>query len=200
MTVKEAINERRSIRKFIDRKIEKEVLIELIEAARLAPSSKNRQPWKFIVCTGNSKARLVQAMESGIKREFIKGCRIPAFRFGLADAKNTCSVMKQAPVVILILNTEDAPLYEEVNAEKRINEICNTLSIGAAVEHIVLAAQEKGIGSLWVANTCFAYEEIEDFLETKKQIAGLLVLGYYEENPFARPRKSLEEIVEFLEA
>ena len=44
--------------------------------------------------------------------------------------------------------------------EKRIVEICDSLSIGAAIENMILTATGYGLGTLWIANTCFAYNEL----------------------------------------
>lgn len=52
----EAITTRRSIRKYKDKPVAKEVITEILQAGILAPSSKNRQPWKFIVAEGDAKA------------------------------------------------------------------------------------------------------------------------------------------------
>jgi nitroreductase len=49
MEVFEAILKRRSIRKYLDKPIEKEKIIKILEAARWAPSGGNRQPWRFII-------------------------------------------------------------------------------------------------------------------------------------------------------
>lgn len=52
-----AIYDRRSIRKYQDREVSAEYIEQLIDAARMAPSAKNRQPWKYIVYTGDGKHR-----------------------------------------------------------------------------------------------------------------------------------------------
>lgn len=52
-----AIYDRRSIRKYQDREVSMELIEQIIDAARMAPSAKNRQPWKYIVYTGDGKHR-----------------------------------------------------------------------------------------------------------------------------------------------
>ena len=64
-----AIYDRRSIRKYQDREVPAEYIEQLIDAARMAPSAKNRQPWKYIVYTGDGKQKLTDAMAKGIERE-----------------------------------------------------------------------------------------------------------------------------------
>lgn len=78
-----------------------------------------------------------------------------------------------------------------------ITEICDTLSIGAAVENMILKATEIGLGTLWIANTFYAYEELSDFIGEDGQLACAVALGYADETPDPRPRKPFEDILEF---
>ena len=65
----EAIKNRRSIRKYKCKAVDKEAIAQILQAGMLAPSSKNRQPWKFVVATESAKEEACQAMEEGIRRE-----------------------------------------------------------------------------------------------------------------------------------
>lgn len=129
-----AITDRRSIRKYKDIPLEEEKINDILRAALLAPSAKNRQPWKFIVYQGEAKKRLVAAMEKGIKREQSGITDLPGFAYGLPDAAHTLEIMKAVPVLVAVLNTNGGTFYEEIGAEQRIVESCDSLSIGAAVE------------------------------------------------------------------
>ncbi len=63
------IENRRSIRKYKPDEIERKLIEEIIYSASLAPSAKNRQPWKFIVYQGKEKKKLVDVMRQGINSE-----------------------------------------------------------------------------------------------------------------------------------
>lgn len=65
------------------------------------------------------------------------------------------------------------------------------------MQNILLRATELGLGTLWIANTCFAYPELVDFLDTGDQLVGAISVGYPAEYPPARPRKQIEDILEF---
>ena len=80
-------------------------------------------------------------------------------------------------MLIIIENTNGRSPYTEINADGRIAEICDTLSIGASVQNILLTATELGYGTLWIANTCFAYNELADFIGIKGQLVGAISLG-----------------------
>ncbi len=105
--------------------------------------------------------------------------------------------MREAPVLIIIENTNGTSPYKQIDSERRVSEICDTLSIGASIENMLLKATELGYGTLWIANTCFAYDELIEFTEIKGQLVGAVSLGIADETPAKRPRKPLEEVLEF---
>lgn len=193
----DCIKERRSIRKYKPQLLGKETIDEIIKAGIFAPSAKNRQPWKFIVYGGESKKGLLAEMEKGLLRERDGEAVLPSSKSGLADAFHTLKIMKEAPVLVVLLNTNSASPFENIGAEERITEICDSLSIGAAVENMLLKATELGIGSLWIANTFFAYPELADHIGTAYQLVGAVSLGYSDETPATRPRKCLEDVAEY---
>lgn len=189
--------ERRSIRKYQNRMVERGDIEKLIEAARLAPSAKNRQPWKYIVYTGAEKETLLNAMEQGLNREAAEHQLLPKSAFGLPDAFHTLQVMRQAPVVIIVMNTNGQSPYEEIDTDRRFSEICDSLSIGASIENMLLKATQLGLGTLWIANTCFAYHDMMQVIQSPGQLIGAVALGYPDEQPSKRPRKPLEDILEY---
>ena len=62
------IAERRSIRKYKEKPVPQAMIKEIIQAGALAPSSKNRQPWKFTVVTGNAKEEMLEVFRQGLER------------------------------------------------------------------------------------------------------------------------------------
>ena len=191
------IENRRSIRKYKRHEISKEIIEDIIYSATLAPSAKNRQPWKFIVYQGEEKSKLVDVMHQGIKLEKITHKLMPEWAFAIPDAENTVRVMEEAPCLIVVLNTNQKTPFDSIEDEKRIVEICDSLSIGAAIENMILTATSYGLGTLWIANTCFAYNELIDFIETDSQLTGIVAIGFANEAPAKRPRKPLTDIVEY---
>lgn len=121
---------------------------------------------------------------------------LPRSGFGIPDAKKTLKIMRGAPILIVILNNGTSP-FIPIDSDDRVTEICDTLSIGAAVQNMLLTAERLGLGTLWIANTCFAYPELTEFLKTDGQLVGAVAVGYSNEAPPPRPRKSLDEISEY---
>lgn len=155
----DAIAARRSIRKFKNTPVPRHIIEEIIKAGAIAPSSKNRQPWHFVVTTGKAKEEALAAMEQGLRRE-AQHPLLPESAQYIAGAWNTLAIMRQAPVIIFVVNPLGLDLLTPQNAENRVFEICNAQSIGAAVENMSLAAVENGLGSLWICDIYFAYREL----------------------------------------
>ncbi|MFR4047883.1 MAG: nitroreductase family protein [Blautia sp.] len=61
--------------------------------------------------------------------------------------------MRQAPVVIFVVNEIAASFDKILTMDERVSEICNAQSIGAAIENMTLTATELGLGSLWICDT-----------------------------------------------
>lgn len=195
--INEAIRSRRSIRKYRNMDISRADIEQIIEAASLVPSGKNKQPWKFLIYGGEKKRELLLQMEKGIRRETEGNSLLPESAYGVPDAKNTLRIMREAPILIMVLNPEGKSPFEALTADERFTEIVDTLSIGAAVENMLLQAEELSIGTLWIGNTCFAYPELMDYMGVSGQLVGAVALGIADEKPLPRPRKKMEIIAEY---
>ena len=191
------IYNRRSIRKYKSDEVSKEIIEDMIYSASMAPSAKNRQPWKFIVYQGDGKRKLVDVMRQGIASEKITHQLMPEWAFAIPDAENTVRIMDEAPCLIVVLNTNQKTPFAAIEKENRIVEISDSLSIGAAIENMIITATEYGVGTLWIANTCFAYDVLVDYIGTDNQLIGIVAVGYSNESPDKRPRKQIEDIVEY---
>ena len=192
-----AIYKRRSIRKFTDKPVSEEDMAEIIQSGIKAPSSKNRQPWKYIVVQGGAKEEMLEAFRRGILREEHGSALLPQSRQHLVTAKHTVDIMAQAPVIVFVVNSLGKSISDAQTPEERISEICNVQSIGASIENMLLAATEKGIGSLWICDIFFAYEELCKWLGSKGQLIAAVAFGYPDEFPEERPRRKAEDTVEW---
>jgi len=201
----QAIKDRRSIRKFKPDVISEMDLHTILEAGIAAPSSKNRQPWHFTVVRGDAKEELAQVMERGLNLE-IKAHEpfLPDSMKFINGAFTSVNVMREAPVVVLVSNDlgRCTDFASNLSVDERVAELCNVQSVAAAVENMLLAAQEMGIGSLWICDVFFAYPELSEWMEKKNLSHGMLVaalaFGYGDEAPKARTRKSLHDVVTFI--
>ncbi len=191
------IYDRRSIRKFSDKPVSQKDIVDILESGIKAPSSKNRQPWKYIVIQGNAKAEMLKVFRQGINREENEKALLPQSKQHIAAAKYTIAVMEEAPTVIFVMNSLGKDILSELTPEEHIYEICNIQSISASIQNMLLAATEKGIGSLWICDIYFAYQELCKWLNSDGQLIAAIVFGYPNESPQARPRRKLDDIVEW---
>ena len=193
----QTIENRRSIRKYQSRPVSKALIEQVLKAGIMAPSSKNRQPWRFTVVSGNSKIKMLAAMEKGLEREKNGKPLLPESQKHLSGAAYTLEIMRQAPVTILVTNPLGLNISQPATAEERIYEICNAQSVGAALENMTLAATELGLGSLWICDIFFAYEELNRWINGQGTLIAAMTLGYQDERPSMRPRTALDEITQW---
>ena len=192
-----AIYDRRSIRKFTDRPISQEDITDIIQSGIKAPASKNRQPWKYIVVQGNAKEEMLKVFRQGIEREEKDNALLPLSKQHIAAAKYTVDIMAEAPIIVFVVNSLGKSILTELTPEEHVYEICNIQSISASIQNMLLAATEKGIGSLWICDIYFAYSELCKWLDSDGQLIAAIAFGYPNEFPKERPRKKLEDIVEW---
>ena len=168
---------RRSIRRYLETPVEPEKLRACLEAARLAPSAHNVQPWRFIVVDEPGlKDRLAAAAFSGV----YSGSKFAA----------------RAPVLLVLLAK---PGGAAVRAGSKLLGIpFHFLDMGIAGEHIVLQAEELGLATCWMG--WFDHRRVRKALAIPRgfKIVALMPLGYAEKRPLREPpRRTLEEIVTF---
>ncbi|MBN1440506.1 MAG: nitroreductase [Anaerolineales bacterium] len=188
MNTLEAIAQRRSIRNFKDLPLEEEKLQAILRSGMQAPSGKNRQPWRFIVVRGEKRLELVRLMHAGIAAAKARG-ETPG------SSEGSTKVMGQAPVTVFVFNPMGMPPWLAHSAGQMFDDVVDIQSAGAAIQNMLLAAQELGIGSLWMCDVFYAYEELSRWLGEKGEMIAAVAFGYAAENPSARPRKAEAEVV-----
>lgn len=174
------IGGRRSIRRFLPTPVEPEKLRACLEAARIAPSAHNVQPWRFIVVDDPAlKERLAAAAFSG----FYSGSKFAA----------------QAPVILVLLAK---PGRAAVRLGSRIQGVpFYLIDMGIAGEHIALQAQELGLATCWMG--WFSYRLARKVLGIPREfkLVAMMPLGYAASRPQREPpRRSYEGIVAFNKA
>jgi len=149
------ISWRRSVRRFKDQPIEKEKLLQILDAARVAPSSSNSQPWHFIVVDDKDKiGRIARAAPPGTRS-------IISFSQKAAAIIVACYRKK--------LTHEIARIFGHEN---------HLIDVAIATDHLVLRATDLGIGTCWIG--WFNEKELKRMLKIPSgfKIAALVALGY----------------------
>ncbi len=189
MQTMEAIEGRRSIRSFREEPVEDDKLRQLLQAATLAPSGKNAQPWRFVVLKGEKKDELVRIMQEEVSRLKEQGLAV-------GSAENSADVMLQAPALIVVLN-ERWSADEDPIGTNRYGWSVDLQSIGAAIQNMLLTAEALELGTLWICDVFFADCPIRRWLQTDRELVAAVAVGYKNEEPNARPRLSVDEVTEW---
>ena len=151
---------RRSIRKFKDEKVPLELVKEILDVARFAPSARNSQPWEFVVVT-----------DPEIKEE-------------LAKIHPWAAPLRRAPIgIIVVCDKGKSPTSYQLD--------CANVTL-----YIMLAARACGLGTVWIQalRNQDDIKRIVGIPEEKDPIA-ILAMGWPAEEPEAKARRSLEELV-----
>ncbi len=187
MNTLETISARRSIRKFKDLPLSEEKMNTILKAATLAPSGKNRQPWKFILVREDKRSEMVAAMRRGI-------AKIKESGMDVGSSERSAYIMEEAPITVFIFNPYGKYPWLPHSLRESFENLVDIQSVGAAIQNMLLAAQELGVGSLWICNIFYAYEELCTWLGEEGEMVAAISLGYPDEAPDSRPRKSLDEV------
>ena len=185
METKKVIEERRSIRGFTKEDIGNEVVEDILNCGRLAPSAKNRQPWYFVILKKDIKDKVADLMieytQNNDESEERKKLNAPS------SVNPTANVIKQAPILVLIFREKDDNWL-----------VGDNLSIGACVENMCLRATDLGLGSLWIRDIVYVSEQVAEMLgHGDLELNCAVALGVPSQNPKQRPRKELKDIMEW---
>jgi len=191
MQTLEAIAQRRSIRKFKDTPVTDEQIRALLLAATLAPSGKNRQPWRFVVVRGEKRAEMVAVMRAGMEASKAQGR-------DLGSSPWTRQIMEKAPVTIFVFNDDLENIDQPYSIYDMVGNSVDVQSIGAAIQNLLLAATDMGLGTLWICDVFYAYVELCAWLGEPHQLIAAIAVGYPEEAPSPRPRKTVEEVTRWM--
>jgi nitroreductase len=178
-----AIAERRSIGRFKNEPVERDVIIQLLQAAGWAPSHHNTQPWRFVVMTGEGRNKLGEGYAdvalseaSGLSEEEVQEKR-----------KKEIAKAFRAPVVIAaICSPADDP--RAVAAEERA-------AAQAAVQNLLLAAHGLGLGAIWRSGAPMFHEAMKAAFELRsdEEIVAFIYLGHPDMKPLKAERANILE-------
>jgi len=160
------IEKRKSIRSYKPQDVEEEKLSYILQAFRKAPSAKNLQPWKLIIVKDKKKIS------------------------DLSIACNNQTFLSEAPILIVACAKEDEA-YGVMGGYMNSYPI----DIALALEHLILAATEKGLGTCWIG--AFKEKLVKDLLDVPDnvRVVAITPVGYPAVEGRTRGRKPISKIV-----
>lgn len=178
VTMLKEIENRRSIRRYLNKKVEKEKLVQLLESARLAPSGSNTQPWTFLIIESEDTKEKLSIADHHQKWMMTA----PIFIVCVADIRYRISMGTKVRL-------------DENSSEPELKQIIRDTAI--AMGHLLLEAEHLGLAACWTA--WFEQDDVRPILNIPddKYVCGIITLGYGDEAPKQRPRKAMKEIVRY---
>jgi len=169
METYDALMTRRSVPKTTEQVPDRAAIQKLLDAAVRAPTHHLTQPWRFVVITGSALDELGEAWAGGDERA------------GRDPAKSREKATR-APVIIAVL--EKPHLHN-----RKVIELEEHYATGAAIQNILLAAHDMGLGAMIRTGPAAELQEVRDYLEVNddEHIAALIYVGYPPEGDHKRP-------------
>ena len=176
MELQKCLETRKSIRKYKDTPVARETIQELVKAAQLAPSWKNTQVSKYYVAMGEAK------------KDFSEKC-LPTF-----NRNNT----EDAPVLIATTVVDGLSGYTQ-QGDTHLKHGFACFDNGLQVANFCLKATELGLGTLIMG--LYKEAQVREFfnIPENEHIVAILGVGYPDQDPDAKPRKELDEILTIVE-
>jgi nitroreductase len=205
-------SERRSIRKYQDKDVNIDDVVECVKIATTAPSGCNSQCWKFVLIhnreTINEMASIVIRKQEGLLGE-LELKDDPVY---LESRVKGLTFFRHAPVCVAVFMTKMD--YYDKKMERSLAEHGYTydetmslfgypdlLSIGAAIENLLLALTERGYGACWMNDPIIAHRELSEYLGMKpdERLISLIPVGHSAYAPRGKKYKDLSEVLRIIE-
>jgi nitroreductase len=181
---------RRSVRRYKTQPVKKGDILKILDAANWAPSAMNRQPWEFLVISGELLKPLSNSYK-GVVKEFTSKMENDSEIISSEEFVKFAASFGGAPVVIVVLTEAN----EDANEQKAFLE-----SASAAMENLVLAARDLGIGTCWMTGPMRDESSLRRILDISpdKEIVSVTPLGYPDEIPNPTPRTEVKHKIKWM--
>ena len=184
---------RRSIRRFKANPIPDSVIESILTTSTYAPSAHNRQPWRFAIVKQKArsvKSRLGLAITSKMREDMqAEGATDTDIE---KRVNSSLRRIEEAPLAIILCRD-----VEDVRVDTEQEKVMGTQSVASAGLQLLLAAHAEGLGGNWICWPLYAPEAVRTVLDLpfSWEPQAMYFLGYPEEEPQIKERKSLKEIV-----
>jgi F420 biosynthesis protein FbiB-like protein len=187
-----ALRGRRSIRKYQDKQVPIELVLEVLEAAAWAPFAHNSQPWRFIVVENPAvKRELAERMAAAWAADMAKDGNL------VDEAKRVerRERFANAPVLIVVCLSLDGMMAFPDEQRQRAECDLAVESLAAAIQNMLLTAYDVGLGACWYCAPAFCKPTVRKTLQIPEGIepSALILMGYPAESPTAPPKKAAKE-------
>ena len=191
MPINNAIEKRRSVRKYLPRQVSDKLVLEVLTAAGWAPSAHNSQPWRFIVL---SDLELKRELSSALVESWAADLAKDGLPLQEQDRRERFERYAKAPVLILACFTMDGLRKFPDPGRQSFERDLAVLSLGASLQTLLLAAHEAGLGACWFSAPGFCKQTVRKILNIPVEVEpeAFIIMGYPDEKPPVPTKKSVD--------
>ncbi len=206
--IEELLRARRSVRRFKEAPVPRAVVERLLDAAILAPSASNRQPWRFVVV---ERRETIAAMTAAVRGavETLVSTVVEDERAAVLSYASAFSAFASAPTLLVPLFRSPSTLTNLLGGEvdhglrlrvATMERDSALVSASLALGNLILLAHELGLGATIMTGPLVAAAELEGFLAipTGQSMLAVVPIGYPDETPEATPRTPASRVTRWI--
>lgn len=191
MDILELIKNRRTIRKYKNKPIPKKIVDKIIQAGIWGPSlmAPGFQPWKFVFISDQTVINKIGDIL--FKKSLTRGVGRNAI------LKMASETINNSPMIVVIYNTLIVSSFaKRINIKYyKFSKIAEISAISAAIQNMILTAEQSGIGSCWLEAPMFCSRELNNLLSIHDELVAVVTMGYPAEEGKRSPRRPLKEVL-----
>lgn len=197
----ELMRSRRSVRRFSNEPVADELVEQLVEAARWAPSAGNQQAWRVLYVDDRER---IGAMGDAVRArvEEVRSDLRPSATAQMSGYLDSFLTFTGAPIVLAFIHRAGVDLIQAARRSREKTtgvepEAYSLASAAAAIENLLIAAHALGLGACWMTGPLLAEQEMSSILKVPRswRLTALIPVGWPAEAPQPPPRRSLERLL-----
>jgi len=208
------IKSRRSIRKWQDREVPAELLLEAIELATYAPNGGNQQNWRFYVIVNKDTINSIADAVQDVSELIATWPEASQFGEQVQRMLERSSFFRKAPAIIAVATRRYQSPVDKILAAREVTDAKGAQirqwrdetrsaiqSASAAIAYMLLILHQMGLGAIWMTGPMQAKGDIEMILKVPAEmnLLALIPVGYADESPPLKERKPVAEVSEIVE-
>ncbi|MBQ8451880.1 MAG: nitroreductase family protein [Clostridia bacterium] len=175
---KKVIENRKSTRFFLQKEVSYSDILDILSCAALAPSAKNKQPWRFYILNNDEKEKVVETFHKKLLKDNSEETGLETVR-----------ILKESNKVVIVF-MDNKPIEAQ-----KLRLTPYFLSVGASIENALLRATELGIQSLWIYDVVAIEDELKQMFYPEGMFMSALCFGYENGNHMRAKKKDLKDLI-----
>jgi len=207
------VRSRRSIRRWQDKEVPEELLLQAIELATWAPNGGNQQNWRFYLIVNRDTIKTIADAVQVSANQIASWPEAEKFEDTATRLRERASFFHDAPVAIAVAASQyQSPIDQILVAREKTDPQAGQIrqwrniadsriqSVASAIAHLLLVLHQMGLGAVWMTGPMQAKAEIEKILKVPSEmdLVAFIPVGYPDESPESRGRRPVKEVCEVI--